>query len=246
MTGEAEDDFYAEVFLDDRLPHVTAEALTAALDGFALRLLPAWEMVSLARAVRRGLGVTVRDHPDRPRPVDVRKELVALGHDASATWLRLFTLSDAADSALWQLARVHWTKTAPPGCVEADFPDLKRFRAAVRELDWASGFLRRAAEVTAQESPHASRRRPLDLKVERGRFLAPIYEAAFGTVPTANGYPYDARHTRPTPFMEFYRRVARLAFPDEDHRHNFSRAMKSACRHHKRSPVIYNAAVLRL
>jgi hypothetical protein len=72
-------------------------------------------------------------------------------------------------------------------------------------------------------------------RTERATALALIYEAAFGASPTANNYPNDVRHKKPTPFMDFCGRMLTLAF-DARETSNLTEVAKAACRSHRKHP----------
>lgn len=223
--------------LDLMLTAVTPEALAVALEGFATPLSPDRDMDWLALAVRRSLAISmpnISDGPERTSNAAIQAELERLAALAGATWLELFQCDDAADSRLWEYA---WH------LCDRESRDYHRFQAAVAELDWLAGFMRQAAKATtSQRGPWRQSERKR-LRVERGQHLAPIFEAAFGKTVSANNYPNDARHTAPTPFMDFYSRMVTLAFgPGETS--NLAEVVKAACQLHRQHPAKFPKEII--
>ena len=119
----------------------------------------------------------------------------------------------------------------------------RRFKAAVAELDWLVSFTREAATTTpTQRGPWRQSERKR-LRVERGQYLAPIFEAAFGQPVSANNFPNDARHKAPTPFMDFYSRMVTLAFGARG-TSNLSEVVKAACQLHRQHPAQFAEGII--
>ncbi|MCW1383915.1 hypothetical protein OLX02_13915 [Novosphingobium sp. KCTC 2891] len=238
-------EFAAFLGRDHMLLAVTPEAVASAMVGFALPLSPGKELDWLAMAVRRALGISipnVSDGPERPSNAEFRDELVSLAERATETWIAIFQRSPEADSRLWDEAFNQWE-----GCnalAAGDDPEFEynRFRAALAELNWLSSFLGKAVKGTEQQKPNwraAERKR---IRVQRGLYLAPIFEAAFGTVVSANNWPSGV-HRAPSAFMDFYQRMVALAF-GEQRTPDLSGVLKAVCRMHRQYPTTFADGVI--
>ena len=159
------DDAEFDAFMgrDHLLPGMTPEAVAKALEGYALAILPDKDLDWLAMAVRRALGFTIpniSDGPNRTSNSEIRAELERLAGLAGSTWERLFTCDPAADRHLWEFALQNWEGEEGTdignGLAIGEPSDYKRFKSAVAELDWLSGFFRQAARsVESQLGPWA-------------------------------------------------------------------------------------------
>ena len=244
MSFADEAEFEAFMGRDHMLPAITPEAVANGLDGFAFVLLPDKNMDWLAMVVRRALAITIpniSDGPDRTSNADIRAELERLAGLAGSTWEKLSTCDQAADTHLWEFSFRHWEGDGGTpignGLVMGEPSDYKRFKAAVAELDWLSGFLRQAARaVESQRGPWTESEKKR-LRTKRGQYLAPIFEAGFGQPVSANNWP-SGTHKNPSAFMDFYQRMVALAF-NERATPNISGVLKEACKLHKRHPVQY-------
>lgn len=250
MTSAGQKESVAAISMDRRLPNVTTQAVANALACFALPLLPGKDMDWLAMAVRRSLAISmpnISDGAERTSNADIRAELERLATLAGATWLELFQCDDAVDSRLRDHAWRHWGgeggKDMGDGIVMGEPSDYRRFKAAVAELDWLAGFMQRAAKATESQRGPWRQSEEKRLRVERGQYLAPIFEAAFGQTVSANNYPNDARHKFSTPFMDFYSRMVTLAFKSSE-ASNLAEVVKAACKHHRSSPVRFDEDVI--
>lgn len=121
--------------------------------------------------------------------------------------------------------------------------EYRRFKAAVAELDWLTSFIKSAARTTpSQHGPwrlSAGKR----LRVERGQYLARVYEAAFGEQVSANNFPTDATVRAQTPFMDFYGRMVTLAFGASETA-NLTEVVKEACRLHRQHPAVFADGII--
>lgn len=243
VTFADEAEFAAFIGRDSWLPKVTPDSVGKSLDGFTLSLLPDKTMDWLAMAVRRSLAISMRSvsaGPDRTSNADIRAELERLAELAGSTWLELFQCSDATDSRLWTIA---WRRWDGEGGNVGEPLEYRRYKAAVKELDWLAGFLRLAAKET--ESPRGPWREKERkwLRIERAQYLAPVFESAFGERVTANNFPTDPRHKAPTPFMDFYARMITLAFGARE-AVNFTEVVKAARQRHRQHPVQFAEGII--
>ena len=243
-------DLATDLGLDSRLPHVTSDTVEKALAGFAVPFLPGRDMDWLAAATRRALAITIpntRDGPERTSNVDIRAALERLAGSATQTWQELFQCDPAVD---WHLFSYTYSKLGSSVDDGDDVqtllglpPQYERFNAAVSELLWLSDFLRRAAADTEISHGPWVQSEQKKLRVERGQYLAVIFEAAYGLLVSANNYPNDQRHKAPTAFMDFYARLVTLAF-DPRATTNLAEIVKMACREHRLYPVYYGAGII--
>lgn len=231
--------FAAFIERDNWLPMVTRDAVASALEGFALPVQPDRDMDWLAMAVRRSLASSMRnisDGSERTSNAEIRAELERLASLAGSTWLELFQCDHAVDSRLWDIG---WH----PRNGEGERSDFDRFKDAVAELDWLASFLRQAARKTeSQHGPWRQSERKR-LRIERGQYLAPVFEVTFGHPVTANNWPSDARHATPTPFMDFYQRMVAIAF-GEQATQDLPGVLKAACQHHRELPARFAEGII--
>lgn len=231
---------------EDQLPDVTAKALHERLAKlpFGLEVGKDWDW--LAMLVRRALALSVPDHrdgPERDGNKEIRDELLRLSGLASDTWLQLFDPTDSADSHLYWFALSRWDGSGGEdvgnGMFRGDPADFVRFRAALAELDWVSSFLRDAAHSLPKQAGPWRASEQKRRRIARAQYLAPIYEAAFGQKLSANNYPHEPRHSRPTPFMTFYEETVTLAFGPREAT-NYTDVVKAAFLLHKQQPCELN------
>lgn len=236
--------------LDSFLPVVTPEAVATAMNGFALSLRPERDLDWLATAVRRSLAISIRfsrNSPERTSNADIRAALERLAGLVESTWLELFQCNDAADCRLWEHAWQHWDGQGGADCgdgkVMGEPSDYRRFKAAVAELDWLASFMREAAKTTESQRGPWRQSEEKRLRVERGQYLALIFEAAFGQPVSANNYPNDARHKASTPFMDFYSRMVGLTFGPRENS-NLTEVVKAACQLHRQKPAQFADGII--
>lgn len=194
-------------------------------------------------AVRRALAVchsSQTNGPQRKSNLEIRLDLERLAKNVDASWLELFECDEATDARLLDHAFDNWRSDLEAefgdGFASGEAQDYRRYKAVITELEWLARFMRSAADATPiQRGPWRSSEQK-QMKILRGQFLAPVYEAAFGEAVSANNFPHDARHTNATPFMTFYLRVVKLTF-DENGETNLADIVKAACRLHRINPV---------
>lgn len=250
MSFADDGEFATFIGRDHILEKVTQEAVSSALDGFAPPLVAGRDMDWLAMAVRRSLAISIRDannSSERTSNADIRAELRRLASIAEATWLELFQCDHAADSRLWDHAWSNWDGEGGTdiggGMVMGEPSDYRRFKVAVAEVDWLASFMREAARTTVSQRGPWRRSEERRLRVERGQYLAPIYEAAFGQPVSANNFPTDARIKAQTPFMDFYGRMVTLAFGARE-TVNLAEVLKAACQLHRQHPAKFAAGII--
>lgn len=222
---------------------LTREAVEIALEGFALPLLPERDWDWLASAVRRALTINVRDRldaPDRPSNAEIRRDLERLAALAESTWYELFECDEATDHRLWTFA---WRRWDGEGGSVSEPLEYRRFKATVAELEWLASFMRGAARSTTSQRGPWRQSEEKRLRVLRGQYLAPIYEAAFGEPVSANNFPTDARIRAQTPYMDFYGRMVTLAFGARETA-NLTEVVKAACQLHRQDPVEFAEGII--
>jgi len=243
MTSDDEDEFIAPGFYrDDWLPHIQAESVGDALIGFPLEFVPGKNLGWLATAVRRTLAYTMpteRDDPSRIGNAEIRDALDRLGRQVQSLWVDLFELPDPLDSRLWDYAFEQWKGVNALTAAGDESFAYNRYKVALSHLDWLAGFLKRAAMATPDQQKNWRQSAKKELRILRGYYLAPIFEAAFGKKITVNNCPSDPRHDNPTPFMVFFSRMTRLAFGQIDDS-NLSEVLKMARKWHKREPADFS------
>ncbi|WP_425998819.1 hypothetical protein [Caulobacter sp. DWR1-3-2b1] len=232
-------EFAAFIGGDHRLLMVTVDAVTKALPGSTPPLRPHLDMNWLAMAVRRSLAITMRNTTDGPEQIsnaEIRAKLKRLANKAGSTWLELFQCDQAVRDRLWSHAWHHSDgedgEDLSDGIVMGGPSDYRRFNAALAELDWLANFMRRAAEGTESQPGPWRFSVQKRIRIERGQYLARIFEAAFDAKVSANNFPSDKRHKQPTAFMEFYRAMVTLAFGEAETL-NLAEVVKEACRLHQ-------------
>lgn len=249
MSFADEEEFASWLGRDDWLSQMSDEAVSNALADFPLTLSGGRDMGWLAMAVRRALAISMRhveDGPERTSNFDVRAELERLAALAGSTWVDLHECNHAADSRLWDHAWLHWDGEGGTevgnGMVMGEPSDYRRFKAAVAELDWLASFVRDAAKTTPSQRGPWRRSEEKRLRVERGQYLAPIFEAAFGKKVSANNWP-SGTHREPSAFMTFYQRMVALAF-NEQATPDISGVLKKACHLHRKHPAQFAEGVI--
>jgi hypothetical protein len=255
------------------LRHVTRDAVETALKGFALPLVAGKDMDWLTMAVRRSLAMCeqhISEEPEREPNAAIKAELERLGAELErlgaelkgpgAELERLALEASAEQHArikrvaaikdhLFSFAYGRWDGTGGKdvgnGMVLMGTPaEYERFTRAIEELDWASRFLRDAAEGVEEQRHRwrqAERRRQ---RVRRGYCLARVFEVAFGRTATVNDCRTDARYfKKPTPFMTFYERMVTLAFP-KDGMFDLPGVLREALSLHRQSPFEPNPELI--
>lgn len=238
MSSESDAELDSFLNRDHWLPHMTAEAVGDALLGFPLE--SERPLGWIAMAARRALSVTVRnatEGPERKPAKDVRDELTDLGARLGQIWVDCESRSQEADGRVWDYSFQNWEGVNALAAAEDPNFAFNRFSAALRELDWLAGFLRRAGQSTEVPRGNWVAVEQKRLRIDRGHCLAPVFEATFQEPAQANNWPSDARHSK-THFMDFYQRMTGLAFGDSSNT-NLSDILKAACRMHRRDPVVF-------
>ena len=227
-------------FLAADLPHVNEHNVTMALATFGLPLQPDKNHAWLAMAVSRALAITIPDspsrRPDRASNAETRKELERMTEKLRTTWATLFGCSYGVDARLWSFAFQQWEGNKLTAMEDPAF-GYNRFRSLLPELDWLASYVALAAPNTQSQPPNWRLKSERDLRVERGQYLAPVFEAAFGQPVSVNNWP-NAQHKAPTPFMDFYQRMMALSF-SELAIPNLSGVLKDATGLHRHQPIVF-------
>jgi hypothetical protein len=235
-------------------PNVTGEAVRTWLKGFNLPLNPSKNADWLAKTARRVLAITLPEYgegADRVPNKDIRKALQRRRKIVEKAWLELFANDVALDRFLWDFVWQHWEGEMDGEVLDenedvqliGELPMYARYKAAIQELDWLGRFLRDAANSVEEQGHRWKETEQKVARVERARYLAPVFEAAFGAKVTVNNYPNDARHREPTPFGAFYQHMVSLAF-DEHCTPNLPEVLRKARAKHRVDPVTFPEGII--
>lgn len=242
MSFADEEEFAAFIGRDHLMPTFTTEAVANAMQDFPLALLPTRSLEWLSVAARRALAISMRhieDGPNRTSNAEIKAELERLSALTSATWRELFECDRAAESQVWDYAWKHWDGEGGTEIGQGQIigePTLhRRFKAAIREIEWLSRLLKDAAGKTASQNGPWRRAEERQIRIERAQYLAVIFEAAFGQPVTANNWPNGTEYEKSS-FMDFYQRMVALAF-GERVTPDLSGVTKEACRRHRVYPA---------
>jgi hypothetical protein len=246
FADEAELDAF--LWRDHWLPHVNAESVAGALVGFPHEIVEGRSIEWLATAVRRSLGLTMPhpdDGPHKASNADKRDELEALGKQVGDAWVAMMTRSRSADDALWDHAWQSWIDEGHSltGEWTGDPPDRERLNEALNLMDWLAGHLTRAARQVRPQRRGWRQNIERDLRTKRGCYLAVVFESAYRLPLTVNGFPTDARHPKPTAFMDFYQRMVGLAF-GERATPDLPGILRQALRIHRQTPTSFGQGVI--
>jgi len=196
-TGGEVDPSLAELFSGAyRFEHVTADALSKALEGFALPLTHGCSMEWLAGAVQRAMAAPLEADPsleeDKPA-VTTRKNITSLAERATDLQRALDNLGEAEFSLI--------SRTFQRGRA------WQSYRNAKHHLKFLAG----ALSVVAGSVPVLKRGpRPTatELRTRQAECLMPVYGVAFDKQATVNDRP-NALNLGPWP--DFFARTYKLA-----------------------------------
>lgn len=249
MSFADEDELSSFIHRDHVLPHITSEAVEKKLLENDLELAGACTSSWLATAVRRALGITVRNHydsPDRAGNAAIRVDLEKLAEGLDSIWLRLHECEWETERRIWEHSWLVWDgeggKDVGDGMALGTPTLHKRFKKTVQEIDWLARFLKEVARETDEQKGPWRQSERASLALERAMYLAPIFETAFAKKPTGNNYP-SGTHKNPTDFMKFYQAMAHIAF-EEAATPNLPKVIKDACRFHRESPAKFAEGML--
>lgn len=231
--------------LDTHLPHVATDSVRAALNGFALPLTPARDMDWLSMAVRRALAICDKTRlrsPNRTSNTVIRSELLRLAKLAEAFHLELSRFDPEVDSALWLHAARYWEGDLFEAGDDSSFGHTHMVEV-IDEIEWIGMFLRDAAASLQNQRGPWKQSEQKRHRVKYAKYLAAVYEAAFGQPVSANNFPTDARIKAQTPFMDFYGRMVTLAFGPREAA-NLTEVVKAACRSHRQRPVEFGESII--
>jgi hypothetical protein len=225
------------------VPLLTDDAIEAAVADFRLPLAPGVTLDWLSRAVRNALSSSradVTSTSKRPSNRQVKANLTGAATAADTAFYALLQLDWWSDEALWRASLAGWDGEGGVDLGElgvvAPAAEYRRFKETIDNLEWLSAWLRLvSASLPSQRSPW---RRQADrtLRINRGRQLAPVFEAAFGQQVSANNWPSDARHKHSTAFMDFYERMVAVAF-NERSTPDLPGILKEVCQKHRATPA---------
>jgi hypothetical protein len=241
--------------LDDHFTeydHITSTYVANALNSFPLKLITGRDHEWLAKCIQRTLHLAAILN-DSTNPItktelpDLRNDFLKLAEATSETWQELFELLPRSNkiSDLHRMEKSRkrefflrefaFVSSAVDPSPEYGEPiAYSRFRHLVSELEWAAHFLRCAAQAAPVKRGRSASSEP----VLRVQFLAAVFEAAFGIKPTANQFPSNPLHKRPTNFMLFCQ-----LFGDFSH-FNFKDIVSKGLAEHRRAPLSFADGLL--
>ena len=246
MSFADEDEFDAFAHGEHHFPSLNGEALARKFKELKLKLQPEKGFDWLARASSRVLFTTIPNSgegPDRQSNAAVRNELLRRCQIAQSAWIDLFEHDQGVDSKLFDFAWDAWDGAEDEECIVTEPPLYARYHAAIRELDWLGSILRDAAKSVEEQTRKWSSTEQLQLRIERARHLAPLYQLAFGEQPTSNNAPTADWHNSPTQFALFYQSVMALAF-DESAVPNLPHVLKTALALHRDGEVQFAEGII--
>lgn len=222
--------------LDTMLPGVTAEAVEKRLSGHKhLRLAKGYDWNWLATATRRALAIAHRygtSHPDDPmRASDkqVRDELRAVARKARALMKLLRSLSPEAISKVQ----------------EGDDADYDRLISAAYNLASRPEQAAKTIKVPRKQVRSPQRKQ---MRVDWARYLAPVFEAAFGQNVTVANNTATTHHLaleKLSPFQFFYLSMAEIAFGNEGRADTDIVGVTKAARTlHRKQPLAFTPGII--
>lgn len=215
---------------EGKLSHVTGDAVRDALDGCFVALPDDSNFEILATHVRTALESTILPEildPDRLSNEEIQKKLVKLSKISRTLHNEISTSLNIVDH---QLAKESFRGDGFVNFIGFIFSDISRysrFYAIASKIESLSDFLDIAARNTERQAPKWRQNARRQLRIWRAERLIPVFESAFGRNITINSWPFDSRHHRPTPFMDFYQRMVTLAF-GENSSDDLSAVLKEA------------------
>lgn len=192
---------------DHQLPHLTQEAVGKALKGFPLPFVAGKDLDWLAPKLKLELEYSIPSEihgPARLSNADIRQSLSAKICSLASTLEILRAREINLDMHLSDVALDYSDGEGPT--------KYAVFKGTLIAMQDSLDFLNLALdEIEMQRGPWRQSEAKRD-RIYRLERLAPLYEEAFGETVSANNYPNDSRHEKPTAFMDFCSRVITLAF----------------------------------
>jgi hypothetical protein len=133
-----------------------------------------------------------------------------------------------------QTALLQYSADADGQLKHSPSPEYWRFLRAVKEVDWLATYFNLVADGLHVRTGPSQAPEIRKLRIDQGRELVPIFEAAFGKRASVNNSPSGGDHYKPSNFMDFYVRMMTLAF-DEKSVNDLSGVLKEACKQHRKS-----------
>lgn len=198
-----------------KLSHVTGGAVKAALVGCRLELAANWNYEILAAEVRTALASTITPEnldPERVSNAEIKNKLLNLSKSVRILCDETKNLHSLVDDKLIRTSFKGDGFVNFIGFILSQDSRYRMFHEISANLSFMADFLDDAAENTEQQASKWRQNEQRRQSVWRGERLIPVFESAFGRKITINGWPYDPRHAAATPFMDFYRRMVKLAF----------------------------------
>lgn len=200
------------------IKHLSGNLVAAAFCGFPLELAHGWNFNALASECEIALSTTVLGEafdPQRLSDVEIRDALAKLSRQANDLKISLSNIRPLDDRRLVNSAFKYSGIANFIGFLLQCDNDYVRLRRICTDLEFVSDFLKKSVEDIEQPAPKWRDRERRRLNIWRAEKLIPIFESAFATKISVNGWPSDPRHRSPTPFMSFVQRINKLAFDQE-------------------------------
>ncbi len=212
------------------LPQITEDAVSKEIAGLGLSFQPGKDISWLTRTVREILEYSIGEKEysaERTSNVDAEKEVINAAQKIRAAIEATDKLGLIARQQLSDYALAIANGGGP-----TEYANMLQTIENLRNLE---KFLRQGADNFELQVGPWRQAEKKQLRIGRAKSLAATFELAFGSPPSANNYPNDARHKKPTQFMEFYSRIVTLAFGRQATT-NLSGVCKEACKLHRISP----------
>jgi hypothetical protein len=174
-----------------------------------------WSYEIFAAEVRRALSQTIPPEsldPSRVSNVEIQNKLLELSRIAKELDSEISNLDPHSDTRLKNAAFRNSGLNNFIGFIFSRNNEYYKFHKAAFQLSFLASFLRSASENVEPQAHKWQQSEIRRLRIWRGTALIPIFEGAFCQKITLNGWPSDSRARAPTPFMDFYQRMVKLAF----------------------------------
>lgn len=229
-------------WLDVGFHNVTAETLgTAMIEAkFSLAIAPGRDAEWLALAVRRALAVSaigeIQAVREQRSNAEIRDNLKSLADQTMKLYHALWSLppddAGAVDDILLADVLVGGESGASPFN-----RDREGLLGLYRTLMRASG-----AAAENKQGPGWRSAVERHQRVQMGRHLAPVFEAAFKSKPTASDHEHGPV-LGPSGFVAFYKLVTQLV-GTPNRNNDLIKVVKEAVNRHRRDPVRYEVGVI--
>lgn len=226
----------------EKFKRIEPDHLAEVFSDFPLRLSEDYDYEWMAIAIRNAIILSF--HLRKPSPgqksnADFRNEIMKISQKAKSISDEIGNLTEN----LWAIASQYYITNL----TKQNYYDMHDFFSTWEEQ--SNNFINAAVQIREMskfaKSLHEKipvpqknwrQRAAKNIREVQGYLLAPIFEAAFENRVTINNFGTgDARHKRPTAFMDFYIRVTTLIYGKPDYT-GLPRALKRARVEHMQKP----------